>query len=385
MTYTPDTDYSGPDGFSFTVSDGEDTSLPAAVSITVSEPIVPANAVPVASAVGPITTAYNAAVPITLEGTDNDEGDTLAFSASSPSHGSLTPLSGASGSLVTYTPNTDYSGSDSFSFTVSDGKDTSAPVTVSITVSPPANTPPTAAFTASPPSGDAPLIVTFTNSSEDSDGTIEAYQWDFGDGSSFSTEQNPTHTYAEANPNPYTVTLTVTDNGGLPDSASASVTVTAASPPPVAVASAPSEVAEATVVTLDGSKSTGEGSLTYEWTQDSADAAKVTLKQKPDDTSATFTAPKVGLASIDLRFTLKVTDSKGLNSQATVTVRVNNNPALNSIPVADAGPGISIEQGNEVTLLGENSSDADGDETIVNYTWSQHPEDPVRVTLVNDP
>jgi len=38
-----------------------------------------------------------------------------------------------------------------------------------------------------------------------------------------------------------------------------------------------------------------------------------------------------------------------------------------------------------VTLRGENSSDEDGDGTIVSYTWTQNPQDVVRVVLVNDP
>ncbi len=35
LIYTPDDDFNGTDGFSFTVNDGEDESAPAAVTITV--------------------------------------------------------------------------------------------------------------------------------------------------------------------------------------------------------------------------------------------------------------------------------------------------------------------------------------------------------------
>ena len=47
--------------------------------------------------------------------------------------------------------------------------------------------------------------------SSDPDGTIVAYDWDFGD-SSTGTGETPSHTYAA--PGTYTVTLTVTDNDG---------------------------------------------------------------------------------------------------------------------------------------------------------------------------
>jgi len=67
---------------------------------------------------------------ISLSGSDPD-GDTLSYViASQPSHGTVS----LEGSTVTYTPTADYSGSDSFTFTVSDGMVTSSAATVSITV-----------------------------------------------------------------------------------------------------------------------------------------------------------------------------------------------------------------------------------------------------------
>jgi PKD repeat protein len=60
--------------------------------------------------------------------------------------------------------------------------------------------------------GAAPLSVNFVGSgSNDPDGTIASYFWDFGDGST-STEANPVHVYAAAGS--YTAVLTVTDNYG---------------------------------------------------------------------------------------------------------------------------------------------------------------------------
>ncbi|TQV88081.1 PKD domain-containing protein [Aliikangiella coralliicola] len=67
------------------------------------------------------------------------------------------------------------------------------------------------------------LVVSFTDSSTDSDGTITGHSWDFGDGNS-STSQNPTHTYANAGN--YSVTLTVTDNDGNTNAKTQSVQVT---------------------------------------------------------------------------------------------------------------------------------------------------------------
>jgi PKD repeat protein len=70
------------------------------------------------------------------------------------------------------------------------------------------------------------LTAVFTDASSDSDGSIAARSWNFGDGTS-STSTSPTHTYAAAGT--YTVTEKVTDNAGATSSKSASVTVSSAS------------------------------------------------------------------------------------------------------------------------------------------------------------
>jgi S-layer protein (TIGR01567 family) len=59
-------------------------------------------------------------------------------------------------------------------------------------------------FTATPLTGNVPLKVTFADAST---GSPTSWQWDFGDGSSYSTLQNPTHNYPV--PGTYQVTLKV--------------------------------------------------------------------------------------------------------------------------------------------------------------------------------
>lgn len=91
----------------------------------------------------------------------------------------------------------------------------------------PENTPPTSDFDWSPNG----LTVSFSDTSSDSDGTITAWQWNFGDGGT-STEQNPDRTYSASGT--YDVALMVTDNDGASDTASQEVTVTAPNSLPTA-------------------------------------------------------------------------------------------------------------------------------------------------------
>jgi PKD repeat protein len=61
------------------------------------------------------------------------------------------------------------------------------------------------------------LRCTFVDRSDDPDGTVASWSWDFGDGST-STERNPSHTYAAAGR--YTVLLVITDDVGAADTKS---------------------------------------------------------------------------------------------------------------------------------------------------------------------
>ena len=127
LVYTPAANFNGPDSFTFKANDGTADSGVATVSITVT----PVNDVPVAGARS-VTTAEDTAAAIALAGSDVD-GDALAYTVgSAPAHGTL---SGTAPNL-TYTPAANYHGPDRFTYAVGDGLATSAPATVTITVTP---------------------------------------------------------------------------------------------------------------------------------------------------------------------------------------------------------------------------------------------------------
>ncbi|MGI9821985.1 LamG-like jellyroll fold domain-containing protein [Agromyces sp. Marseille-Q5079] len=93
------------------------------------------------------------------------------------------------------------------------------------------NSPPTALFTSTVDLLDAEFDA---GGSTDSDGTIELYEWDFGDGET-GTGVEATHAYAEEGD--YDVTLTVTDDAGATATSTATVTATAPPVGPVTLAS----------------------------------------------------------------------------------------------------------------------------------------------------
>jgi PKD repeat protein len=92
----------------------------------------------------------------------------------------------------------------------------------------PANASPTASFTYACSAGDCSFD---GRASDDSDGTVQSYYWDFGDGSS-AAGVTAAHTYLRSGS--YTVTLTATDDDDTSGSSSTVVTVEVPNVPPVA-------------------------------------------------------------------------------------------------------------------------------------------------------
>ena len=159
LIYTPDEDSTGGDSFTYRVNDGVSDSAIATVSISISE----VNDPPVAFARN-VTTQEDTNLPITLTGSD-PQGSALTFTRiSSPANGTIL----GSGANLTYVPNPNFHGSDSFVFRVNDGQLNSANATVSIAVTSVNDAPVAAGRTASTHSGNS-VSVAVTASDVDGD------------------------------------------------------------------------------------------------------------------------------------------------------------------------------------------------------------------------
>ncbi|GAB5373576.1 MAG: hypothetical protein AcusKO_00380 [Acuticoccus sp.] len=130
LTYTPGADNAAQDTFTYTVGDGRGGTATATVVVDVAG----GNHPPIAFEDG-VATAPNQPVVIAIADLfDNDiepDGETIAFAGfTQPEHGSL--VDNGDGTL-TYAPAADYAGTDTFTYSITDGTFTaSANVTVSV-------------------------------------------------------------------------------------------------------------------------------------------------------------------------------------------------------------------------------------------------------------
>jgi hypothetical protein len=129
LIYTPDLGFDGVDTFTYTVSDGRGGTDTATVFVAVA----PVNDAPVAQDDSASTVAGDpVAVPVLNNDSDPD-GDPLTIaSVSQPTHGSVL----IAGTDLTYTPASDFTGVDTFSYTITDTYGASYTATVTIGIDP---------------------------------------------------------------------------------------------------------------------------------------------------------------------------------------------------------------------------------------------------------
>ncbi|QJW83472.1 tandem-95 repeat protein [Ramlibacter terrae] len=125
-TYTPAADYNGTDSFTVTVTDNSGNTTTQVISLTVTA---------VADIAGnSVTVAEDGTATTALLGNDTFEGTPTITAVSRGAHGTVTIVDAAAGTVL-YTPNVNYNGPDSYTYTVTSGGVTET-ATVTVNVAP---------------------------------------------------------------------------------------------------------------------------------------------------------------------------------------------------------------------------------------------------------
>lgn len=326
--------------------DGGDTNDATAVTslqITVAGVI---NQAPVAAISAPATGTEGVAVTFDASNSSDPDGTIAAYDWDFGDN------SAGSGVTVTHAF---AAGTYTVMLTVTDDSGATASTSVSIDIAAAVNEPPVAVISG-PNTGAEGVAVSFDGSgSSDNDGTITAYDWDFGDNTAGSGV-SVSHSYTAGT---YMVTLTVTDDAGATASDSREIVISAPNQPqpPVADAGGPYAAMVGEAVQFDGTASTDpDGSIqTYEWSFGDGNTGTGVGPVHAYTMAGTYTV------------TLTVTDDQGMTGSATTTAEISEPNAQPQPPVADAGGPYSGVAGTAVLFDGSASTDPDG--TIQTYVW----------------
>lgn len=348
VEYTPNPDWNGTDTFTFEATDERiffDKQNIATATITVN----PVNDPPVTDNQSASTDEDNA-VDITLTSNDVEE-DNISYSIVSDTSNGTTVLSGA---IVTYTPSSDWNGTDTLSFKANDGADDSNSSTLTITVNgindaPIANNVTTQMDENKVGGRYQPVTVTLNASDVDGDNLTYALVAGPANGSVGDISNNEI-IYAPNQDFNGTDTFTYKANDGVEDSNEATVTVTinpVDDPPTTENMSVETDEDVALEISFPATDVDGE-SLSYsieDWVSNG------TLELTNNIVNYT---PDLNWSG-NVSFTYKANDGISDSNISTVTINVN---AVNDPPVSEDIPVETEEDG--ATAIGLNAQDVEG-------------------------
>jgi large repetitive protein len=346
VTYTPKANFNGTDVITYTISDGKGGTATSTVTVIVA----PVNDAPVAR---PDTGSTPEDTPVTLTvlGNDTDaDGDPLTVTGATSPDGLVTINPDGT---VTFTPNPNFNGATTLTYTISDGKGGTSTAVVTLNVAP-VNDPPVATNDAATTNEDTPVRVAVLANDRDADGDPLTVTAATAPNGTVTINPDGTITYTpNANFNGTdTITYTVSDGKGGTTTATVTVTVNAVNDVPVAVndvATTPED--EPVTIPILGNDSDADGDPL---TITAAASPNGTVVINPDGTITFTPAPNFnGPTTI----TYTISDGKGGTATAKVTVTVT---AVNDPPVARPDTGATPEDTPVRLSPLANDTDADG-------------------------
>ena len=301
----------------------------------------------------------NEDTPVTVDVVANDtdvEGDTLTISAVTQGTNGTVTFAGGS---VTYTPNGNFTGSDSFTYTVSDGNGGTSAATVNVSVNA-VNDAPVANNDIATTNEDTPVTVNVVSNDSDVDGdslTVSAVTQGtngtvtFAGGSvtytpngNFNGSDSFTYTVSDGNGGTATATVSVTVNP-VNDAPTGAVSINDTTPMQGQLLSASNTLADAD----------GLGAISYRWQRDGRDIVGA------NGASYTTTQADVGhLLQVIASYTDAHGTAESVASAATAAVANFNDGG--TVVIDNLTPA----QGDTLTA---SVSDPDGSTGAVAYQW----------------
>ncbi|WP_265947901.1 retention module-containing protein [Dechloromonas sp. A34] len=401
ITFTPVSNYHGSATFTYTASDGR-TPVSGDVNVTVTA----VNDAPLAGN-DSVTTAEDTPVTILVRANDSDaDADPLTVTAfTNPANGTLTQ--NAQGNLV-YTPNANFNGADSFTYTISDGQGGFDTATVTVNVGG-SNDAPLANPDAGSTGEDATLVVSAANGVIQNDSDLDGDSLSVSGiafGASTGTVGSPlvgawgsltlhadgSYTYVsnaaaqaldDGESRTDIFTYTVSDPGGLSSTTTLSLTVSGANDGPLAIDDARTtpEDTPVTIVVL-GNDSDVDG-----------EALHVSAIAGQPVTAGDSVAVTNGTATLNADGTITFTPAAGYNGPAdfsyTITDGTTSDTANVHLVIDDVNdPPVALDNvvnGSEDSPVNfdprSNDSDPDGDPLTITAIDGQPLDLAIPVTL----
>ncbi len=329
IIYNPATNYNGPESFTYIVRDQSGATATATVTMTVQ----PVNDPPVANGdtfSSPRTGDVDVFLDVLANDTTGpDTGETLTVtSVSTSSQGGVVKI-GTAGNGVLYTPKAGFTGTDTFTYTISDGHGGTAIGNVTVNVQP--SVPPPIAtsdrFTLNEDATAAEFDVLANDLPSTAGETLTVVDVKAPKGGATVTSNNTRIRYApSANFNgTEVVTYTLRGSNGGTTTGTVTFTVNPVNDPPTAVSDAAVVYSQpnqsVSVLSNDTNVDTGETLTISAVTQPTTGNGTVTIAT--DKKSLIYNAPNTDFKGT-VTFTYTIDDGTGLTSTANVTLDVRN-------------------------------------------------------------
>ncbi|HNP53912.1 MAG TPA: PKD domain-containing protein, partial [Ferruginibacter sp.] len=173
---------------------------------------------------------------------------------------------------------------------------------------------PTVFFTASTTTGCFPLTVSFTDQSTPGSGTIQTWQWDFGDGT-LSNLPNPTHTYTSAGL--FNVSLRITNSNGCTKTLTRPQYINIIGKPRTQFTAPVTTACHAPLTVSFQNQTTGGGTISYQWNFGDGGSSTQTNPMYTYSANGTYTVTLIATNQNGCRDTLVRTNAVVIGNMQT--------------------------------------------------------------------